>query len=540
MTTKATKTAAIYCRISSDPQGERAGVERQQADCEALAERLGVTVVDVYVDNDVSAYSGKRRPEFERLITDAANGSFGLVICWATDRLYRRMTDLTRITEQLAPHARIATVNGGDVDLETSEGILRAQVLGSVAEFESRRKSERVTARAKQRALGGVMTASERPFGWAWAKPCPGGDDCNHESDCQGTRAATGTKAGLVPHPVESPALAETYRRIAAGATLDSQRKRLRGMGFERSVVNLGDVLRSPRNAGLVAHRGVVVAEGEFAIIDRGTFEQVKAILTDPKRRTSPGRPANTILGGGLLRCGVCGGRMASGRKRKNPTYVCSRNRCVSRARAVIDGPVLDLVGQLVTELAATGALHLPAVADTQSDTLRASIAADEERLDALAALLASGDLDPADYAKAAGRVRENLVVSTAALTKVSNRPALTGLGRDVAAAWATHREDAEAGNIEWMRAALRELIDVITLDEDKIVTIGWKPWVGPVPNTVDVSRMGPPPASETMRRRQLVKELSEQGVTGVEIAKKLGVNRSTVVKDLRLMRATA
>jgi len=42
------------------------------------------------------------------------------------------------------------------------------------------------------------------------------------------------------------------------------------------------------------------------------------------------------------------------------------------------------------------------------------------------------------------------------------------------------------------------------------------------------------------MRRRQLVKELSEQGVTGVEIAKKLGVNRSTVVKDLRLMRATA
>ena len=52
--------AAVYVRISSDPEGQRAGVERQRAECEALAERHGWEIVAVYEDNDVSAYSGRQ------------------------------------------------------------------------------------------------------------------------------------------------------------------------------------------------------------------------------------------------------------------------------------------------------------------------------------------------------------------------------------------------------------------------------------------------------------------------------------------------
>ena len=47
--------AAIYARISRDREGAGLGVERQEADCRALAERLGWDVVAVYVDNDISA-----------------------------------------------------------------------------------------------------------------------------------------------------------------------------------------------------------------------------------------------------------------------------------------------------------------------------------------------------------------------------------------------------------------------------------------------------------------------------------------------------
>jgi site-specific DNA recombinase len=56
--------AAIYARISSDTDGTRAGVDRQLADCHTLATSLGWSVAQEYVDNDISAYSGKRRPEY--------------------------------------------------------------------------------------------------------------------------------------------------------------------------------------------------------------------------------------------------------------------------------------------------------------------------------------------------------------------------------------------------------------------------------------------------------------------------------------------
>ena len=127
------------------------------------------------------------------------------------------MTDLTRITDQLARYVRIVTVlGGGDIDLTTAEGIMRAQMLGSVAEFESRRKSERVAERAVQRSKGeGRMAASIRPIGWAWADPCPGGTDCRHDDkSCTtpGQRPQPGMRTGLVVDDVESRVLAEAYQ----------------------------------------------------------------------------------------------------------------------------------------------------------------------------------------------------------------------------------------------------------------------------------------------------------------------------------------
>ena len=53
----------IYARISSDRDGDRLAVERQLADCAQLAGLKRWVVVDRYVDDDISAYGGKPRPE---------------------------------------------------------------------------------------------------------------------------------------------------------------------------------------------------------------------------------------------------------------------------------------------------------------------------------------------------------------------------------------------------------------------------------------------------------------------------------------------
>ncbi|HZE00239.1 MAG TPA: recombinase family protein, partial [Pseudonocardiaceae bacterium] len=74
------RQAGIYCRISDDREGAGLGVARQEADCRERAASLGWSVVGLYVDNDLSAYSGKVRPEYRRLLEDLRAGTVDAVV----------------------------------------------------------------------------------------------------------------------------------------------------------------------------------------------------------------------------------------------------------------------------------------------------------------------------------------------------------------------------------------------------------------------------------------------------------------------------
>lgn len=540
MSTDRGSQAVIYVRISSDPEGERAGVQRQRQECEALAARANLDVVTVFEDNDRSAYSGAPRPAFEAMLAGAAAGDFGHVIVWASDRLYRRMSDLVRITSDLAPYVTIHTVMGGEIDLSSAEGIMRSQVLGSVAEFESRRKGERIKSRARQRAEGGVTPASMRPRGWRWRDPCPGGDSCRHRTACTpGQRARIGSRSGLEPDPIEAPLVAAAYRDIAGGATLHTAWKRAVAAGLPVATsASLGQILRNPRNAGLATLKGQAIgpsADG-LSLIDRATFDTVAAILADPSRKTSPGRPAGVALGGGLLKCGRCNGNMASGRKAGAPQYVCSTHHHLTIRRARIDGPALDLVGDVLGLLADHGNLALPEPADTAGADLRSEIATIEQRLESLSALFASGDLDTADYALSARKLRSNLDRLTARLSRRNGRPALGALAADPKgprAAYAALRARADDGDVDTLRSVLGELLEAITVHRGGEIDLRWKSWVGPAPATVELVA---PPAPGRDERRAKVAELHAAGLGRSRIAEELGCYRRTVLLDLRAM----
>ncbi|MFH2071417.1 MAG: recombinase family protein, partial [Actinomycetota bacterium] len=83
------RRAGIYLRISSDPEGLRLGVQRQFEDCERICAQHGWEVTDVYEDNDRSAYRGKPRPEYERMLDDLRSGRINAVAVYAQDRLTR-------------------------------------------------------------------------------------------------------------------------------------------------------------------------------------------------------------------------------------------------------------------------------------------------------------------------------------------------------------------------------------------------------------------------------------------------------------------
>ena len=111
--------AAIYVRISKDRTGAGLGVARQEEDCRALCERRGWLIARVYVDNDVSAYSGKPRPAWRELLADLEAGRMDAVVCWHVDRLTRSPRELEDVIDlHDGQGIALATVTG-EIDLST-------------------------------------------------------------------------------------------------------------------------------------------------------------------------------------------------------------------------------------------------------------------------------------------------------------------------------------------------------------------------------------------------------------------------------------
>src|SRR5882757_7929078 len=128
--------ALIYCRISQDRAGAGLGVERQEADCRELAERLNAQVVKVYVDNDVSAYRGVRRG-YQELLADLRAEVGHVVVAWHSDRLHRSPIELEEFIGICEAHGvTVQTVRAGEVDLSTPSGRAVARTLGAWARHE--------------------------------------------------------------------------------------------------------------------------------------------------------------------------------------------------------------------------------------------------------------------------------------------------------------------------------------------------------------------------------------------------------------------
>ncbi|MCX2712054.1 recombinase family protein [Mycolicibacterium sp. J2] len=318
--------AAIYTRISDDQTGRGLGVARQLEDCQALAERQGWEVVKTYDDNDISAYSGKRRPGFEAMLEAMRVGEFNALLCFHTDRLYRSMSDLERVIEVAdANQIEIRTVQGGTLDLSTSAGRMVARILGSVARQESEHSSERRKRANLQRAANGDWVTARRPFGYT-------SDGQPLEPEASAVRKAVIDVLG----GKSVRAVAREWNAAGLATT---------GKAAEWRSPMVRRVLLNPRYAALVVHQGKVVGSGNWKpLIDEGTHQGIVAYLNNPARYGHVGFE-RVHQGSGVYLCGVCGARLegwipTGGKPR---AYACA-DRHVRRQGEALD----DYVSQIV------------------------------------------------------------------------------------------------------------------------------------------------------------------------------------------------
>lgn len=278
--------AGVYLRQSRDQNGTGLAVSRQREDCLNLCRDRGWEPVE-YLDNDVSAYSGKRRPAYERMLTDIEAGNLDAVVAWDLDRLHRRPIELEHFIDLADRHRLALATVSGDTDLGTDSGRLFARVKGAVARSEGERKSARQKRAALQAAQMGKPQSGSRAFGY--------------ERD------------GIAIRKAEAEALQRVYASLLAGRSMVGLARDLnaaglvtrRGKPFTHSGVRA--ILVNPRNAGLRAYRGEIIGPAIWpAIVDEETWRAAHALLTDSARRKENHPTARRWLLGSLALCGRC------------------------------------------------------------------------------------------------------------------------------------------------------------------------------------------------------------------------------------------
>ena len=396
--------AAIYTRISLDQSGEGDGVQRQLEDCLALAERLGWEVVAHFDDNDASAFNKrKRRPGYENMLQAMKNGEFAALICWHTDRLYRRMGDLETLIEIAdAGSVQIRTVQGGDLDLSTSAGRMVARILGSVANQESEHKGERQRRANDQKAERGEWQTAHRSFGYTIA-----GEPVEPEASMI-RRAVTDVLTGV--------SLNEVARQWnTSGVTGTRGTKKWRATSVRRVLVN-------PRNAALKVHRGKVVGPGDWEpLISVDDHNGLVAFVSEPTRRLATSFEKK-YMGSMVYRCGQCDAPMRhafAGNPRVR-RYECSQHQHVTRRGEPVDATVEELVlGRLASPQVA---LVLDGGERIDVAELQAKRAGVQARLEELAGMFADGVIDANQLRSGSEKLRTQLRSVDTVLAEATHR----------------------------------------------------------------------------------------------------------------------
>lgn len=438
--------AAIYTRISDDRTGEQAGVTRQERDCRALCKRRGWVVVDLYCDNDLSATSGKPRPQYVSMIAELEAGNLDAIVAWHTDRLYRVPKELEHLIDLVEQrHFTIATVQS-DLDLSTSDGRAMARVICTFSAKEGDDKSRRLKRKHLELAeQGKVSGGGSRPFGF--------------EADHVTVREAEAVEIRDAVHRVLG---GEPVRSICRDWTA---RGIITPLGNEWSPYGVRRLLSSARVAGFRELEGVRTKAVWPAIVTLAEHERIRAVFADPSRRVN--REPRRYLLAGIAVCGLCGAKLvARPRADKRRAYVCARGpgfsgcgRIGALAETLEHFVVHDRLVHAIDDLDLSAALADVEGQDSADDTA-ADIADLDRRLTELAETWASGDITRAEWLAARKAVEGRLETARRSLVRRTGNSAIeayVGKPGALAATW-------DVLTLDQQRTVLTAIVDRVTV----------------------------------------------------------------------------
>ena len=153
------KKVGLYLRVSTNDQS----TDLQKSELISYCKARGFSDIEIYEDIGKTG-TNDNRPELKRLLADARQRKFDVVLCWKIDRLFRSLKHLI-LTLQEFDELGIKFISLKDqIDLTTSSGRLLMQIIGAMGEFEAALIKERVKAGLNNAKAKGVVLGRRKVF----------------------------------------------------------------------------------------------------------------------------------------------------------------------------------------------------------------------------------------------------------------------------------------------------------------------------------------------------------------------------------------
>jgi len=158
--------AVGYCRFSSEQQRDGFSIEAQERAVREYCEKKGYSLSRFYVDE---AKSGTRddREQFQRMIGDAEDRAFDVIVVHKLDRFSRNVYDFEVYRKKLGDVGVQLVSVIEDFDMSKAEGQLTAHFMESLADYYSKNLSRETKKGMYQRARDGLASGGTMPLGYA-------------------------------------------------------------------------------------------------------------------------------------------------------------------------------------------------------------------------------------------------------------------------------------------------------------------------------------------------------------------------------------
>jgi site-specific DNA recombinase len=310
---------AIYARYSSELQRERS-IEDQLALCRDFASRRNWTVATTYADRAISGASIHGRHEFQRMVADAAENRFDIVLAEDIDRLARNQADGARLYERMAFRGiPVWTVADG----ETNE--MHWGLKGTMSAMFLKTHALKV-----RRGQAGRVRTGKNPGGLCYGYRVVRATDAAGEA-VRGDREIVESEAEVVRRIFQDTIAGFTAREIAAAlnregvasprggtwnaSSINGSKKRGNGILRQRLyagrlVWNRQHFVKNP-DTGKRITRINAESELQFAsvphlrLIDEADWQRVQAIMAAKSAgHAVPAKRKSPHLFSGLMKCG--------------------------------------------------------------------------------------------------------------------------------------------------------------------------------------------------------------------------------------------